>query len=450
MREAMNQQSLERLFLFLILTLYGFLGVLFALQTPAWQVPDEPAHYNYIAQVAESGCCPVIEMGDWQQDYQSELISNRFDPALLGGLTTIEYEDHQPPLYYLIASGVFRLSNGNLAALRLLSLLFGAGVVFMAYHIGKLILPQRPGVALAMAAFVAFLPQHLAMMAGVNNDSLAELLIAVTLWALLAYVKGRNIPVWGLGVLVGLIFLTKSTGYFLAGVVPLAILLHWWPRRQTESVAVLVRRWAVFLIPALLLGALWAVRNLNTYGMPDFLGLGAHDAVVADQTRTADVIAELGFSGYLNTVIHTTFNSFWGQFGWMALPLQPGMYRVLQGLMLVIIIGLVLEFAVLRRRDKAPAVAQAPAVWVLLWAVMGLATLAFVYYNSEFMQPQGRYLYPGLIPFALLMALGLDAWRRWLLPRYDWVQWGPLAVFGLLAVLDFYLIWRVIPPLLSY
>lgn len=447
----MTKQSLERLFLLLILVIYGFLGALFAVRTPDWQVPDEPAHYNYIAQVAETGCCPVIEMGDWQQDYQSTLISNRFDPALLDGLTTIEYEDHQPPLYYLIASVVFRLTEGSLTALRLLSVFFGAGVVFVAYRIGKLILPQRGGVALAMAAFVAFLPQHMAMMAGVNNDSLAELLIALTLWAMLAYVKGRNVPVWGLGLMVGLIFVTKSTGYFLAGVVPLAILLHWWPQRQAEGIKPLVQRWGLFLLPALLLGALWAVRNLNTYGMPDFLGLGAHDSVVSDQTRTAEMIEQLGFSGYLNTVLHTTFNSFWGQFGWMALPLQPTMYRVLQGLVGFVIVGLLLDFALLRRREDAPKSGEASQrVWVLLWVVMGLATLAFVYYNSEFMQPQGRYLYPALIPFALLMALGVDAWRRWLLPRHVWAEWIPLAVLGLLAVLDFYLIWRVIPPLLSY
>ena len=48
---------------------------------------------------------------------------------MLGDLPTIQYEDHQPPLYYLLASLVFQLTNGSLIALRLFSVLIGAGVV---------------------------------------------------------------------------------------------------------------------------------------------------------------------------------------------------------------------------------------------------------------------------------------------------------------------------------
>ena len=49
----------------LILIAYFIVGGLFAVYTPAWQAPDEPAHYNYILQVAHEGCCPKIELGDW-------------------------------------------------------------------------------------------------------------------------------------------------------------------------------------------------------------------------------------------------------------------------------------------------------------------------------------------------------------------------------------------------
>jgi len=36
----------------LLIMLYLALGTLYAVQTPIWQVPDEPAHYNYIRYLA--------------------------------------------------------------------------------------------------------------------------------------------------------------------------------------------------------------------------------------------------------------------------------------------------------------------------------------------------------------------------------------------------------------
>ena len=91
------------------------------------------------------------------------------------------------------------------------------------------------------------------------------------------------------------------------------------------------------------------------------------------------------------------------------------------------------------------AVAAAGAL-VGVAAVILLAFAAYIFYNTEFLQLQGRYLFPALIPLGLLLALGVDAWRRWLLAWLPGAQWLAVMVFLLLAVFDLYLIWRVIPP----
>jgi hypothetical protein len=207
----------------------------------------------------------------------------------------------------------------------------------------------------------------------------------------------------------------------------------------------------LFFAPALILGALWWLRNFGVYGFPDFLGLRAHDLVVADQLRTAQFIADNGWNEYLRRAITDTFNSFWGQFGWMALPLQDWMYRIFQGLLLVVVGGLAMDRIILSRSRAQDAAQSDPgqrSAWLVLWLTLVLVALAFVYYNTVFLQFQGRYLFPGLIPFGLLMALGLDAWRRWLMGKFDWAKWLPLAICALLAPLDVYLILRVIRPLL--
>jgi predicted membrane-bound mannosyltransferase len=121
--------TMERFLLLAVLLAYAVLAVLYAVKTPPWQVPDEPAHYNYIRQVAESGCCPVLEAPDWDLDYLSRLTGSGFDPQYLADLPAVQYEDHQPPLFYLLAAPVFSLSGGSLTALRLASALLGAGVI---------------------------------------------------------------------------------------------------------------------------------------------------------------------------------------------------------------------------------------------------------------------------------------------------------------------------------
>jgi hypothetical protein len=148
----MPQTSTERALLGLIIVLYLVIGAMFALRTPDWQAPDEPAHYNYIAQVVTDGCCPVIRPGDWQQAYQSQLTSARFAPELLNRLATIRYENHQPPLYYLLAAPVYTLGGGSLGALRLFSVVIGAGVVLCAYGVSRVVYPDQPEVALTASS----------------------------------------------------------------------------------------------------------------------------------------------------------------------------------------------------------------------------------------------------------------------------------------------------------
>ena len=449
----MPRSPLEKTLFIAILLGYLIAGALFAIYTPPWQTPDEPAHYNYIRQVAEDGCCPQIEIGDWQSDYLSALTTARFAPELLDRLDTIQYEDHHPPLYYLLASVVYKLSAGGLVALRLFSVLLAAGVVVLSYQISLRILPSQPQVALGVMALTAFLPQHLSMMSAVNNDALAELIVALMLFWLLRYLDEENVPLWQLGLLTGLALLTKITIYFVALLAPLAIWLKW--RREKGSLRVLIRALATVALLAGIMGGVWWLRNITVYGFPDFLGLAAHDRVVSDQLRTADYIVQYGSANYLRQLLSTTFKSFWGQFGWMALPLDGVLggwiYRGFALLALVGCAGALLGGGQSRSstNDNEPARQIPAAVWVILLTTVLVVLLQYVYYNIEFVQWQGRYLFPALIPIAFVLVVGIDHWRARLLGRWDAPRWlTPLAMICLF-LLDIYLLFRVIVPGLS-
>lgn len=433
-----------------ILAGYLIAGALFAVYTPAWQAPDEPAHYNYVRQVAEEGCCPRIEIGDWQGGYLQVLTSARFAPESLERLYTIQYEDHHPPLYYLLASLVFRLSNGSLVALRLFSVVLGATTVGLTYAIGKRILPGQPQVALGAMALVAFLPQHLAMMSAVNNDALAEALVAFGLLWMIRYLKENEVPIWQFGLIAGLAILCKVTIYFLIPLFPLAIFLAW--TKQEKPISVLAGRIAAILLVALVIGGGWWLRNIGAYGFPDFLGLGAHDAVVADQPRTMDYVDKHGWINYTRQLIAVTFKSFWGQFGWMALPLDSVLGGwIYRGFALLTLAGL--SGSLLAARSS-PASENSDMIAcrhirIIFTAAILIVLLAFFYYNLEFLQWQGRYLFPALIPIALSLVAGIDAWRARIFSRWEPSRWLTSVTMMCLFALDIYLLFRVIVPGLS-
>lgn len=421
-------KDFTRLALIPILVAYVALGVLYAVYTPPWQVPDEPAHYNYIRTLAQEAALPVMEPGDYDQAYLERITGEGFPPEL--SIEPLSYEDHQPPLYYLLAAPIYLLFGGALLPLRLFSVALGLILLLVAYRVIRTLFPDRPYLALVGTGLIAFLPQHLAMMAGVNNDSLAEVMVASTLWMAVVYVKGEAkgrgfLALWGLTL--GLAVLTKTSAYVVLPVAVLAVALR--ARREGRSTGWAAKEIGWVALVALPLAGTWLVRNALIYGWADPLGLTRHNAVVVGQPRSAEWLARYGWGGLLRRLGRTTFHSFWGQFGWMGVPLQPRIYAGLG--VLSILFGAGFLGWLLDRRWSALEGDQRDGL--LLLAASTLLTVgAYLWYNLTFVQHQGRYLFPALIPLSLGAALGL----RWLTgPRaIPWSAWAPVGL-GLLLFL---------------
>jgi 4-amino-4-deoxy-L-arabinose transferase-like glycosyltransferase len=420
---------------------YVAIGALYAALTPAWQVPDEPAHYNYVRSLARGRRFPILEHGDYDQAYLDRLTSERF-PAELS-IKPLTYEDHQPPLYYLLATPVYLIFDGALLPIRLLSVFLGAALLMVAFGTVRTIFPQEPVLGVMVAGFIAFIPQHVAMTAGVNNDTLAELVVGGTLWALVLYLGGSYDQPWPVGLLVGTALLTKTTAYVVVGAAAAAVVLRW--RRQEESWQWAAGQLAWVFIPALLLSGPWFIRNGLTYGWGDPLGLARHDAVVAGQPRSAEWLAIHGWVGLLRRMARTTFQSFWGQFGWMAVPLPARFYRVLLLLSVLLAVGFVVRLFRCRRTSPLPRLAVHRCLLLAVSAALTFA--AFIWYNLTFVQHQGRYLFPALIPLATGAALGLETWSQ-VLPRR---LRSPALIlfFAALATLDVYCLFRIAIPNLT-
>ena len=397
-----------------ILIVYAALGTLFAIKTPPWQNPDEPAHYNYIAHIATEGRLPVLRMGDYDEEYLERVKAEKFPPDL--SLDPVRYESHQPPLYYLLAVPFYWMSRGGLLALRLFSVVLGGGVVLLVFLCARATVPGAPHITLGAAAFAALLPMHAALMASVNNDALAELLIAGTV---LAVVRWQRIQdgsdadrgsghLLAAGILIGLGFLTKATAYLLLPVAVVVVIIHSvWPRSgDVRSAGKLVKRLGLLIGPALLLGLPWWIRNSLTYGNLDILGLNWHDAVVAGQPTAAAWIAENGWGAYWERAWSFTSKSFWGVFGWLGVFMDGRVYTIFYILSVLAAVGILFRFW--RQATEAewqwPRFFATPGMTLLL---LWLATLAaYCWYNLGFIQHQGRYLFPALPAWSLLFALG--------------------------------------------
>ena len=202
---------------------------------------------------------------------------------------------------------------------------------------------------------------------------------------------------------------------------------------------------------AFLIALRWYVRNALLYGNLDIFGRIRHDSIVVGQLRTADFIAEAGWSTYLSSLVTTTFHSFWGQFGWMAVPMDPRTYQLLTILTLIALAGLIIftidnsQLTIHNSKNtsspilasKSPSLhLQSPIsnyqrqILILISLAVALMFLGYLSYNVTFLQFQGRYLFPTLVPLGLLFALGL---RQAFLPRRRWLLLSGLGL-GLLWI----------------
>ncbi len=439
--------------LLLIIVLYTTLGAAYAMRTPLWQAPDEPAHYNYIRNIAEGKGLPVLQKGDYDQDYLERLKAAKFPSDM--PVATLRYESHQPPLYYVLATPIYLATRSlslpaQVLALRLVSVFLGCVLLVVAYATARSAFPKEPLLALATCAFIATLPQHVAMSAAINNDTLAEAVLSLILLVLISRLgrpergqrkassrslRGFDLTPYILGVLLGLALLTKTTIYVSILLVPLAALLA---RSQGKTFAKTVGFKSLLLICglALVISGWWFARNVTVYGDTDLFGLKRHDAVVAAQPRTG----EFDLTAAKNFAV-VSFESFWAQFGWMGVPADDRTYAVLGMVSALAAVGLVL-FLLRAVVDRKLLSWLQRFSLLLLAAALLLVFLEMFLYNLRYLQPQGRYLFPAILSMGVFFTLGI---REFVRERYASLFLSLL--FAGLSLLNIYFLVRLIPQL---
>lgn len=415
-----------RVILAVILLCQFAMGMLYATRTPPWQAPDEPAHYNYVRALVENGAFPILQQGDYDQAYLEKIKAEKFPPDM--PVDSIRYEAHQPPLYYLLGAPVYVIARAlnfdTVLMLRYLNVAMAVVLSALAFLIFSRVFPSNPLLQLAGVGIIATLPMHLAMSAAINNDTLAEIVMAVILLFSILRVQGklndRRFLVLG-GIAYGAALLTKTTIY--SSIVLLVVAEYGYRRIQFAQRNSGATRWSARLVNrsilvsgvktlaplfgiSIALAGIWFVRNALVYGANDVLGWTRHDLVVAGQPTTAQFIAQFGLRNVVFDFFAISFKSFWAQFGWMGVLVNDRIYTFLFVLSAAATFGALL-WVIRLVRERKNFSAETRWTWVLLGTLLTLACAAHVYYNLKYVQPQGRYLFPGLMAFAAFWAAGL-------------------------------------------
>lgn len=450
---AFPEKTLPRQRLWLALILGGFtiLATIFSIVTPIFEASDELWHYPMVKTIADNAALPVQDPanpGPWRQ------------------------EGSQPPLYYMIgAAATFWIDTGDMDEVRrinphadigvvlpdrnvnmvvhdpdreafpwsgtvlaihivrFLSILMGLGTVYLTYRLSLALLPDRPMLALAAAAFTAFNPMFIFISAVINNDNLSTLLATLILLLIVRLIREphrtpttRDYVVLGLATGAGM--LAKYQIGFLLPIIALTLL----------AISVRQRDWRPVVVGGAIAGGLtiliagwWYWRNYDLYG--DATGINVFLDIVGRRSVPADL-------RQLWTERETFMMAFWGFFGGVNVPMRDSIYLLLNLLAGLAALGLITRLAQetwlrFRTRTCPPekSLYQARAV-AAAWAV--IVFISLLAWTRQTWASQGRLWFSALAVLNIALAFGIANWARGA-PRLQALNLGVAALVFVVA-----------------
>jgi 4-amino-4-deoxy-L-arabinose transferase-like glycosyltransferase len=415
-------KNYHQMFFTLICVIYLALTFAYAILVPPWESPDEPAHYLYVAQLAERGR-PPLDSG----------IRQRYSFCHDYPYISSNYEWYQPALGYLPAAAVYKALDllvphvlprmipplnpsfctdpsryhnlfshpdlkmftvwqniWGLLLIRLYLSSFGLAVIYAAYRIGYLLDKNSGWLGIAAAGWVGFLPQFTFVNANVRSDTLANAIAAfVFLLAVLMQTSKTqtNKLALGTGVLLGLGLISKYTFVYILPIGLLSVILVnlRFPRAWLKLLA-----WV--MLPAILI----VVAYYLTFAE-------ARAALIYTTTTTLKIRPNALTWDYLQRIWQPLFiDLFFARFGWANIAVPATLSRVAFALWCI---GTAVTLAQAWQQRHTENRLPLKIITLLSMGVI-LAIIGVVRFNLSQFQPQGRLLFPALVPWTLLAFWG--------------------------------------------
>ncbi|MGD8968277.1 MAG: glycosyltransferase family 39 protein [Anaerolineae bacterium] len=432
----------KRVALGVVMVAYLALAVGYSLADPLYESTDELRHVRYVRHIVTYRNLPVQTSGAPRAQSHHPPLYYALG-ALVSCWVPVEQDVYyQPPENPFWAYRYWEVGSDNknqyvhgpdehfpfggitlaVYLVRWMTVLIGAGVVWLTHRIGLKVFPDQPALALGVAALVAFNPQFLYLSGAVNNDVPAALWgPAVLLVCVRVVEEGPRMRTdVVLGVLFGLALLTKI--HLVVLLVPIELAYGLTLRQERDGRAFL-RANLIILGLAVLISGWWFGRNQILYGDP--LGVGAHGQLWNSRSPSEGWWAIEQELPYL-------WSSLWGRLGYGQVVMPQVVYH---GLLIFTVFALA-GYLVPRRRILSLATSAVMVVTVLVF-------VAWVLYYT-LVQPagaRGRFLFPALPAIAILLIGGLS---RFLPRRLNWITGG--VVTGMMGTLAVYALVGVLAP----
>jgi 4-amino-4-deoxy-L-arabinose transferase-like glycosyltransferase len=405
-----------------ILLAFLLLSFSYSIINPLHEATDELRHYRFVRYLVENGRLPV--------QGEEACRSQSHHPPLfyaLGALATAWIEADHPLCYTPPANPFWAYRYGDvgvdnkaqylhgadeafpwrgdaLAAhiVRGVNVLIGAVVVWLTWATGRVLWPEERWLARGAAAFLAFNPMFLYMAGAINNDIIAACSGAAITYAgvrLLHDPAGlsRKWGVW-LGLAFGFALMSKFNMAAAALLIEVAVSWVAWRNKQG-------RLWLeVNLLIAgvtFLVAGWWFVRNYLVYGDPTGFQEVTELWGMRDPARSFGV----AWSEW-----SSVWSSLWGRFGFGQIPLPQWVYDGLWGMTLVAAAGLLIELLSppSSRTTYASRITHHIPILYLILTVLLFAAVVFAYMLVSPAGSMGRFFFPGLPAFTLLLMFGLS------------------------------------------
>jgi Predicted membrane protein (DUF2142) len=428
--------------------------------TPPLQVPDEPDHFAYVQQLAETGSLPSSSKHEYSQEESTAMqdlrharVRLRAEGRPVSSLAQQETLQHdlaqplsregtgsaglaasEPPLYYALETIPYGFAAGGsildrIELMRLFSALMAGFTALFAFLFLREALPAVPwawtvgGIGVALAPLLGFVS------GAVNPDALL-FAVSAALFYLLArtYRRGLTRPsALAIGALIAVGFLTKLNFLGLAPGAILGLVLLARREARASGRAVYHRSLAPALLIAVSPGVLYALVNV----LSGHHAFGIVPSTVPDLTSGhSSIPGELSYIwqfylprlpgmhndfGAVSTTRQIWFDDLVGLYGWSDTVFPRWVYDFAL-IPTAAIAGLCIrELAIARRRLRHRAAE------LLTYATMTVGVLALVgaagYHERastlvSFAEP--RYILPMLALWGAILALAArGAGRRW-------------------------------------
>ncbi|ASW42449.1 glycosyltransferase family 39 protein [Clostridium isatidis] len=397
--------------------------MLYAVIIPFNNAPDEQLRFDIVDFILKYKELPIG--GDPRLFYGDFGVTYAFKPYIAYVFSAL----------LCILAELLKINIEPFMISRFFSVLCGVGTVYFTYLICKKIFKESK-IKYVLPIFFASIPQFSFLNSYVNQDSLMIFLSSITVFL---WIEGiSNNWEWDIVIKIsivnGIIMLTYMNGYSIILCTVILVILTY-KNKNSEF----FKKTMFFTLISLLISGWFFVRNLIIYNgelFGDTISLELQEKLAIDSLKPS--LRDVPYKHGLNMItmliktdwLKKTFMSFWAMLGNMDIRLNSVYYylfMVISMLTVLVIIAKVKSAIVNRKYNDAFKLRI-----VFIFEILIVIILSIIYSTYNDFQPQGRYIYPAIIPIIIFIGETFE----YIINKFRLKEWIVYLFIGVIIIFN--------------